>query len=295
MARIRTIKPEFPHSESMGHVSRDARLLFILLWTLCDDSGVTRGSSRILASLLYPYDDDAKKLIDKWIAELEAKNSIARYVVDGHTYLKVLNWSTHQKIDKPTPSRLPPFDESSRITRESSRAVAKSSDGIGSGPSEGSGPRPGSIAIPESIAAFDPKTVPGLDQAAWAEWIAYRADRKPAIRPKSYPKAAAEMAKLGARQQAAVDFSIANEYQGLIEPKSNGNGRNHDSSTTSDKDAAAWAEARHTAKEIGFRDAYPGESVSSYARQAKDAKDRPPDVPVVARLGLAGVIKRIPA
>ena len=56
MGRIRTIKPEFPQSESVGRLSRDARLLFILLWTLVDDSGRTRGGYQLLASLLYPYD-----------------------------------------------------------------------------------------------------------------------------------------------------------------------------------------------------------------------------------------------
>lgn len=114
MARIRTIKPEFPQSESMGRVSREARLLFILLWTLCDDEGRTRAASRMLASLLYPYDDDAPQLIDGWLAELERENCIRRYVVDGCTYLEVCNWLTHQKIDRPGKSKLPPFSESSR-------------------------------------------------------------------------------------------------------------------------------------------------------------------------------------
>ena len=49
MARIRTIKPEFPQSESMGRVSRDARLLFVQLWCICDDHGRTRAASRMLA------------------------------------------------------------------------------------------------------------------------------------------------------------------------------------------------------------------------------------------------------
>lgn len=40
MARIRTIKPEFPQSETMGRVSRDARLLFIQLWTVAELSAV---------------------------------------------------------------------------------------------------------------------------------------------------------------------------------------------------------------------------------------------------------------
>lgn len=115
MARIRTIKPEFPQSESMGRISREARLLFVLLWTICDDKGKARGNSRILASLLFPYDEDAGSLIDGWIAELEKEGCVARYLIDGSTYIECCNWLKHQKIDKPSPSRFPDFLESSRI------------------------------------------------------------------------------------------------------------------------------------------------------------------------------------
>ena len=76
MARIRTVKPEFPHSESMGRVSRDARLTFIMLWTIADDSGRLRGNSRMLASLLFPYDDDAPHLIDAWLDELDRESRL---------------------------------------------------------------------------------------------------------------------------------------------------------------------------------------------------------------------------
>jgi hypothetical protein len=37
VGRIRSIKPEFPQSESVGRLSRDARLLFVQLWTICDE------------------------------------------------------------------------------------------------------------------------------------------------------------------------------------------------------------------------------------------------------------------
>lgn len=114
MARIRSIKPEFPQSESLGRVSREARLLFISLWTICDDEGRTRAASRLLASLLYPYDDDAPSLIDGWLTELSGIGAIRRYVVDGSTYLDIPNWLKHQKIDKPGKSRLPAFYGDSR-------------------------------------------------------------------------------------------------------------------------------------------------------------------------------------
>lgn len=114
MARIRTIKPEFPQSESMGRVSREARLLFVNLWTLSDDAGRARGASRMLASLLYPYDDDAPSLIDGWLAELEAEGCVTRYISDGSTYLQINKWLEHQKIDKPSKSKIPEFAEPSR-------------------------------------------------------------------------------------------------------------------------------------------------------------------------------------
>jgi hypothetical protein len=107
MARIRTIKPEFQQSESMGRVSRDARLLFIQLWTYADDKGRARAASRMLSSLLFPFDDDAPDLIEGWLEELERENCIVRYTVDGAKYLQVINWEKHQKIDKPGPSKLP--------------------------------------------------------------------------------------------------------------------------------------------------------------------------------------------
>jgi hypothetical protein len=123
MPRIRTIKPEFPQSESMGRISRDARLTFLMLFTIADDSGRLRGNSRMLASLLFPYDDDAGKMIDGWLSELEKECCIVRYKVHGDNYIEVCNWLIHQKIDKPSPSKIPSFEsvrEDSPNVREDS-------------------------------------------------------------------------------------------------------------------------------------------------------------------------------
>jgi helix-turn-helix protein len=68
----------------------------------------------MLASLLYPYDDDAPPLIDGWLQELESQGCVSRYERGGNIYLQICNWLTHQKIDKPSKSRLPAFDDSSR-------------------------------------------------------------------------------------------------------------------------------------------------------------------------------------
>jgi len=127
--RIRSIKPEFWESESLGRVSREARLLFIGLFSCCDDVGRARASSRLLASRLFPYDDDAFKRLPSWIAELEKQGCIRIYVVDGESYLDLPKWANHQKIDKPSASKLPSFDD----VREDSREFENNSLGTGNG------------------------------------------------------------------------------------------------------------------------------------------------------------------
>ncbi len=135
--RIRTIKPEFWESETLGRVSREARLLFVGLFSCCDDSGRTRASSRLLASRLFPYDEDAAKLLPRWLGELEAEGCVRLYQAEGEQFLDIPKWLAHQKIDKPSPSKFPEF-------REDSRGFEKNSLGTGNreqGEEQGTGNR----------------------------------------------------------------------------------------------------------------------------------------------------------
>jgi hypothetical protein len=68
---------------------------------------------------------------------------------------------------------------------------------------------------------------PSLNIQAWEEWQAYRAERKlPKYRPTSVAKNSAFLASRSAEdQQAIVDYSIRNGYQGLFEAKVNSGGK----------------------------------------------------------------------
>lgn len=142
--RIRTIKPEFWESETLGKVSREARLLFVGLFSCCDDSGRTRGNSRLLASRLYPYDEDALRLLPGWLAELQAAKCVRVYEVEGETFLDIPNWLKHQKIDKPSPSKFPEFrgefanvlEDSRKIALEQGTGNREGEQGKGKGPKE---------------------------------------------------------------------------------------------------------------------------------------------------------------
>lgn len=105
MARIRTIKPEFFTDEKLVEVSFAARLLFQGLWVFGDDEGRTPYSPRRIKMQIFPGDDVD---IDKLLGELLRIGVVHRYAAsDGAEYLEVKNFSKHQRINKPTPSRIP--------------------------------------------------------------------------------------------------------------------------------------------------------------------------------------------
>ena len=105
--RIRTVKPEFWISESVGRLTRDSRLTFIGLWSVADDHGRFRADPRYLAGQLYPYDGDGLEVITAALAELTREGSLTLYVVAGSAYGVLNGWKTHQKIDRPSAAKLP--------------------------------------------------------------------------------------------------------------------------------------------------------------------------------------------
>ena len=170
LGRIRTIKPEFPQSESMGRVNRECRLCFILLFTLADDSGRLRGNSRMLASLLYPYDDDAKKYIDSWLTDLHKEGCITRYEIDGDQYIQINKWLQHQKIDKPSPSKIPVFDDSRGFANIRDDSVADQ------GKDQGKDQEEERIKEARKLASPD-----GVSDSVWQDFQKLRKAKKPRL------------------------------------------------------------------------------------------------------------------
>jgi hypothetical protein len=184
MARIRTIKPEFPHSESMGKVSRDARLCFIMLFTLADDEGRLRGNSRMLASLLFPYDDDAKGKIDKWLDELVSVESIVRYQCEGDSFIEIAKWLSHQKIDKPSKSKLPAPTDDSRILSN-----VREQSPLDQGEDQGS-------RIKEKKRAIAPRP-DDVSEKVWNDWVYLRKQKNTTVSETAISGARVEAAKIG--------------------------------------------------------------------------------------------------
>ena len=106
MMRIRTIKPEWLEDERMAEASSDARVLSIALILLADDAGRGR-LNRATAARCFPADP---AIFDRAFAELSGW-FVQRYDVRGQGYYAIVNWSKHQRIDKPSKPRTPEPEE----------------------------------------------------------------------------------------------------------------------------------------------------------------------------------------
>lgn len=108
MARIRTIKPSFFTSDDVSALPLRARLTWIGLWTHCDDAGRTKDHARLIKAAIWPLDPVSLADIEEDLSILNSQGRIVRYEVNGEKYLEITNWGEHQRIDRPTPSKIPP-------------------------------------------------------------------------------------------------------------------------------------------------------------------------------------------
>lgn len=105
--RIRSVKPEAWQDERLGNVSRDARLLFIVLVTLADDCGRFRNLPALILGHGFPYDADAPRKLGSWMDELAGIGLVHIYTDGATSYGWLPGWEKHQRINRPNPSLLP--------------------------------------------------------------------------------------------------------------------------------------------------------------------------------------------
>lgn len=97
------IDPEFWSDQEIGFWSFEARLFYIGLWNFSDDEGRFKAHDALLRSQIFPYElkINIKRL------KLEISDKVQWYEFNGQQYGFIRNFSKHQRIDKPTESKLP--------------------------------------------------------------------------------------------------------------------------------------------------------------------------------------------
>ena len=121
MARIRTVKPEFWTDEKVVECSIPARLLFIGLFNFANDMGCLERSPKRLKMQIFPADAlDCEPLIQ----ELITHRLLTEYSVNDVCYLQIKGFLKHQKINRPSASKipLPPEFTESKAGKEEKRA-----------------------------------------------------------------------------------------------------------------------------------------------------------------------------
>jgi hypothetical protein len=216
MARIRTIKPEFYTNEELSKLPEVTHYgMASGLLTYADDEGYFNANPGLIKAAVFPLREPSVSIHDM-LTQLSSVGYL-RFgsAADGKRYGHVVKFDEHQRVNRPTPSKIKDltiqWDESVTphgVLSESSPLERKGKERKGSG---------AEAPPPE----FDPTSIPGLNVDAWGLWVEHRQAIKKPIRPHSLRDAAEELAKLGDRQLAEVKRARAGGWQGIHpeEPK----------------------------------------------------------------------------
>ena len=121
MARIRTVKPEFWMSEHLGRLTPLARLTYIGLINIADDDGRGRADVRWLWGQLHAYStSNTRRAFREALSSLKARDGqgipfVHFYKVGGVSYYWLPTFCKHQRIDRPSKSRLPAPQDAEEI------------------------------------------------------------------------------------------------------------------------------------------------------------------------------------
>lgn len=107
MGRIRTIKPDFHTSEALSALPAEAHLLASGLLCYADDEGYFDANPKLVAAAVFPL-RDLEKPIETLMEMLVGIEYIKITSVKGKSVGHVVTFTTHQRVNRPTPSRLKP-------------------------------------------------------------------------------------------------------------------------------------------------------------------------------------------
>jgi len=106
MARIRTIKPEFWRNEELSSVSAEAALLAIGLLNHADDEGCFNSNPKLVESDVFPL-RELSVTVPLLLQELANIGFVELFTgTNGKKYGLVVKFLKHQKISKPSPSKI---------------------------------------------------------------------------------------------------------------------------------------------------------------------------------------------
>lgn len=117
MARIRTVKPEFWSHPIMGKLDDATKCLAIALLNFADDYGYFMADPILVRNFCRPFDEDSTN-VRRGLETLEKIGWISLKSSENHgTIGLVINFRSHQKIDRPSPSKIEKYFDSTNPRR----------------------------------------------------------------------------------------------------------------------------------------------------------------------------------
>ena len=109
MARKRMVSPELLTSLTVASMPIPARYGFVALWMYLDDCGRGKDNVDLIRAHIWPLDRSyTARKVDADLDLMVERGLLCRYEADGMSYLHSPSWYEHQKINRPTLSKLPP-------------------------------------------------------------------------------------------------------------------------------------------------------------------------------------------
>jgi hypothetical protein len=178
MPRIRTLKPESLQHRKVGRLTDRQFRLWVGMITQADDEGRLVADAGQLRLLFFGYHPRVTETdVEQAMLALGAVGLIRLYTVAGVQYADLPSWHDHQVIDRPKPSKLPPYDESSStrgsidapsaMSRGGSEGIGR--EGIGGDQDHGAPSTPSLIGTNGHGVELLPRLSPEALMALWNE------------------------------------------------------------------------------------------------------------------------------
>jgi len=181
MARIRTVKPDFFRSRTINRLTYEQRLTFIGLWTHVDDEGRCEYDPELIKADIWPRERSVGELEDD-LRVLTELSLITHYEVGERSFIQVKGFDEHQRINRPTPSRLPPPKAGAIVPLTSRNEASPKTHGAlteSSLPERKGKEGKGNTSLRSGASAPPASVNPGVVVGAWVEAFVAAVGKQP--------------------------------------------------------------------------------------------------------------------
>lgn len=190
MSRIRTIKPEFWRHEDLSALPEATHMLAAALLNYADDEGYFNANPKLVQAECCPLREPSVSVHDSLTSLCEVGFIRISDGSDGKRYGHVVKFLDHQRINRPTPSKIKclvlvqqsAVSTHTQLTEPSPPEGKGREQGTGNAEPIGSGADAPCAAVPiavQSRQATDPDSVRDLIWKAGLTWCAEASDKPP--------------------------------------------------------------------------------------------------------------------